>query len=69
MNPPFYTDPFLKPYIWQLLHDIDARPIVPGADEMMNKLEEELQQAWFLKKPPEKSFSRRGKSIERNLST
>ncbi len=57
MSPPFYTDPFLKPFVWQLLHDIDARPIIPGADEMRNKLQQELQEAWFLRKPPEKALS------------
>lgn len=68
MNEPFYNDPFLKPYIWQLLHDIDARPIIPGADEMMNKLEEELQQAWFLKKPPEKALADAEKALNEILA-
>jgi len=68
MNPPFYDDPFLKPFIWQLFHDIDARPIVPGADEMTNKLQEELQNAWFLKKPPEKALADAEKTLNEILA-
>lgn len=63
MSPPFYTDPFFKPFIWQLFHDVDARPIIPGADEMMSKLEQELQEAWFLRKPPEKALADAEKAL------
>ncbi len=68
MNPPFSTDPFLKPFIWQAFHDIDARPIIPGADEMVNKLQQELQEAWFLRKPPEKALSDAEKTLNEILA-
>lgn len=56
-SPPFSTDPFYKPFIWYLFNDIDARPIIPGADEMMNVLNQELQEAFFQKKTPEKALA------------
>jgi len=68
MNPPFYTDPYFKPFIWQLFHDVDARPIVPGADEMVNKLQEELQNAWYLKKSPEKALADAEKALNEILA-
>lgn len=68
MAPPFYTDPFLKPFIWQLIHDVDARPIVPGADEMVNKLQQELQEAWFLRKPPDRALADAEKALNEILA-
>jgi multiple sugar transport system substrate-binding protein len=56
-GPPWSEDEFYAPFVWQLLYDINARPIVVGADEMTAELQAQLDEAYFQRKTVEQALA------------
>ena len=63
-KPPFTTDPKLIPYRWQILNDIEARPLMPSSDLIFDTLTKEINEAVYKNKTPRGALDDAAKQVK-----
>ncbi len=61
--PYFQEDPLVGPAVWHMLNDLNARPIMPKAQEIFNEITDEIEQAIYLRKSPEEALDDAEKTV------
>jgi ABC-type glycerol-3-phosphate transport system substrate-binding protein len=63
------TDPTINPAVWHMLNDVEARPIMPRAQEMYDIIAAEIDLALYQQKSPEQALADAERQVQEILDS